>query len=580
MRVKGKKSFDPNGGHRELESEQNYRRITRLSATQEVQAGHNQDDFDLDSLIRYKGYMESNEWDRFNVAFRLVIPGQIFNICNPLVVADASQDLLKYQPEVQIDSHPNRDTDSWLTDSEDSYESSNSESEEEIALIDTNGPPVVDAFKRVRVGPMSPWIVIPVVISDVDGIIQTKDKETVEDTNSATVSLEIGDANDGRVEDSNAVSSKTPPNLVTKGPLRFNDADVRKQEKKRSQDSSLGSPLKKSRLKDSNLSTWYPGFDVGYGLGYISPSSLQCFSPPAPIIYNTSKRWKASSWSQKMLPKFSKDDLKASIEYLRYAAVFAGTLPSPAAQDQIKLYPQMEKYQKMLMNIMSIHKDLENVDIVKDKLSSRASKKVSPLIFSPEIRLDSLSAALKHERSLKKKTSTVEGDPSAASDVRWGTQFQAVLPPANAMLTEKQKTERENRLGGTRIIKAHIYDMIRDTKIDSKRMEVLDPQKVSKELSKKTESLLKTLGAETGKHLGLGTMGSITANKLTPHQQKMFGQGMTKHGRNFQKIREEFLPDVSCCTMAEYYYDVWKLKAVPAAKKWYQQKERKKTSQG
>jgi hypothetical protein len=147
------------------------------------------------------------------------------------------------------------------------------------------------------------------------------------------------------------------------------------------------------------------------------------------------------------------------------------------------------------------------------------------------------------------------------------------------MPNEKQKTEREKRLGGTRIIKAHTFDVMEHTKIDSKSMPQLDPQKAAKEIEKKTEYLLKALGAETGKHLGLGTMGSITANKLTPQQQKMFGQGMTKHGRNFQKIRDEFLPDVSCCTMAEYYYDVWKLKAVPAAKKWYQQKERNKTSQ-
>jgi len=520
--------------------------------------------------------MESNEWERVNVAFRLVIPGQIFNICNPLVLGETSEDLLKYQAEAQVT--PATAADSWTSDSEDLYELSSSESEEELALIETNGPPVVDAFKRVSVGRMSPWIVVPVVISDADSIIRAKVEESIEETDSATVSLEIEDANADRAEESNGVS-KCPLDHVIKGPIGLDNDNIRQQDKKRNQDSPLESAasLKKSKMGDSNLSTWYPGFEVGYGFGYISPSSLQCFSPPAPVIYNTSRRWKVGSWSQDMLPKFSKDDLKASIEYLRYAAVFAGTLPSPAVQDQIKLYPRMDKYQKMLMNILSIHKDYESVDMIKEKFSNRASNKVSPFIFSPEIRLDSLSAALKHERSLKKKTSIVEGDPSALSDVRWGAQFQAVLPPGpNAKPSHGEMTDREKHLRGTLVIKAHTFELTKDRKIDSEQKVKLDLHQLSKQISKKTDALLETLGHETGRQLGVGTMGSTTATKLTPQQQKMFGQGMTKHGRNFQKIREEFLPDISCCTMAEYYYDVWKLKAVPAAKRWYQQTDKEK----
>jgi len=217
-------------------------------------------------------------------------------------------------------------------------------------------------------------------------------------------------------------------------------------------------------------------------------------------------------------------------------------------------------------------KGLEGVVPRKTRRSKRQmdSTKLSPLIFCPRIRLVGAGSALKSpvQNLSRRSTAVVQGDPAAATDVRWGPSYQAVIPPYNRNNGDES---REDRLGGTLVLQSgSLTPPMKNFDLGSYKKLSRDEKQAK--ITESCDKMISAAGALVDL-LGLRTMGARVANTLTEDQQEAFGEGMKKHGRNFPMIQKEFLPNVSCCTMASYYYDVWKLRAVPAARRFYQERD-------
>jgi pyruvate-formate lyase len=70
-------------------------------------------------------------------------------------------------------------------------------------------------------------------------------------------------------------------------------------------------------------------------------------------------------------------------------------------------------------------------------------------------------------------------------------------------------------------------------------------------------------------------MGGAVIDLLSEEEQEGMYRGMHTHGRDFYKIATEMVPGKTAGQLASYYYDVWKLRLVPTAVRWYADKAAK-----
>lgn len=83
-----------------------------------------------------------------------------------------------------------------------------------------------------------------------------------------------------------------------------------------------------------------------------------------------------------------------------------------------------------------------------------------------------------------------------------------------------------------------------------------------------------TLGASSSA-LGLSSMGNRVRSTWNTEQERRFASGIALHGRAFDEIREEFLPEKTTADLVLYYYNIWKQRRTPAAEEWYCEKRQK-----
>ena len=431
---------------------------------------------------------------------------------------------------------------------------------------------VVDAFKGIRMKPMSSYVRPPVVVTTLDAL-QPLDEHGV---SSATMSLSTSEDNTN-VRSVEEVFSKTKDpmaslldrlaEVVHQISGKENQKAARRQKPKVVLSSDVSGPIK----------NWYKGFDTSQGMALIYPNVMQDFTHPHPLYEDEAPRWlMKAAWSDDMLPTFDSTDVcRGSIQYLKYAAVRAGRFYCPPIDVQKRIEEEYHKYEDTLDAIAYVRmksKELEGVAARKTRRSKRQmySTKLSPLIFCPRIRLDGTGRVpkLPVQSTSRRSTAVVQGDPAAATDVRWGPSFQAKIPPYSK---NSRDESREDRLGGTLVLQSgSLTPPVRNFDLESYKKLSRDEKQVK--ITEAGDQMINAAGALVDM-LGLRTMGAREANTLTEDQQEAFGNGMKKHGRNFPMIQKEFLPNVSCCAMASYYYDVWKLQAVPAAKRFYQERE-------
>ena len=74
-------------------------------------------------------------------------------------------------------------------------------------------------------------------------------------------------------------------------------------------------------------------------------------------------------------------------------------------------------------------------------------------------------------------------------------------------------------------------------------------------------------------NLGLNKVGSACAPSWSSHDVQSFERGLNECKRDFAQIAEDYLPQKGCHRVGDFYYNVWKTKAIPEAKAWYQRRD-------
>ncbi|KAK9818147.1 hypothetical protein WJX72_007802 [[Myrmecia] bisecta] len=72
--------------------------------------------------------------------------------------------------------------------------------------------------------------------------------------------------------------------------------------------------------------------------------------------------------------------------------------------------------------------------------------------------------------------------------------------------------------------------------------------------------------------LGLRHMGAADAGDWSEAEVAAFDAGMRAHERDFDAIHKEMLPSKPIARLVDFYYNVWKTKAVVQAQQWYQRR--------
>lgn len=432
---------------------------------------------------------------------------------------------------------------------------------------------VIDAFKRVS--PVARSYVVPIVVTSKEALHPLDDDETT----SATMSLHSEDDEETEQQSTKEeVADTTMLDALALAVEQVVSADAHEAKRRAKKPKVVV-----AQNKGSPISTWFSGYDVACGMAYIHATVKKDFVQPDPLYKDASERWRRVSWTPDMLPQFTiQDSLKGSIEYLKYAARRVGNLHDPPANVQRTVMDQFQEYESILSNISDMKQQRARNgkaagDVRRRRKGTKKPKIESPLIFSPQIDLNGLgspSQAIVHGM-LRRSTAVVEGDPAARTDVRWGSMYQVTIPPRKEDSSSVDE-ERERRLGGTLIAASGTIPPPKRQNINGS-MRITREERAEK-IMEESEKLVNAAGS-LADMLGLKKMGAHMVNALTREEQEAFGNGMTKYGRNFKRIKTEFLPHVSCRVMAAYYYDVWKLQLIPAAVKWYQERDEERARQ-
>lgn len=72
--------------------------------------------------------------------------------------------------------------------------------------------------------------------------------------------------------------------------------------------------------------------------------------------------------------------------------------------------------------------------------------------------------------------------------------------------------------------------------------------------------------------LGSARMGAKERQHWKPSEEDAFASGIAVHGRDFESLRDGYLPDRSVSDVVAYYYNVWKIRYNPAAQRWHAQR--------
>lgn len=343
---------------------------------------------------------------------------------------------------------------------------------------------------------------------------------------------------------------------------------------------------------------WHPGMVSICGITYINPSiaaaSLSQNSPPPVTIGNPIDRVTLMKPPKDFAPEFSAEDpVAGSVQYLKYLALSVGRLPPFAARAQHEWNVRQKVHRDRLERIARVRGDFPENTRQYLRRSSRAKGSMGELSNHPHSLLEAAQrqelalgpkAYSKEERdrnpcltsSVRIKVATF--DPADLTDVRLGVEYQAQPPPA-ARRPAFPRPEEARWVEGFIIHGERSQKYVQQASKDIYKEPA--PEKMTSEarqrlLDKKTMVLVNKLGQEAAASLGVGKMGLRMVSRLKEQEQEAFGKGMRSNDRDFYQISKSFLPDFQPRILAEYYYDVWKLRGTEAAKEWYKIRQAEK----
>jgi hypothetical protein len=341
-------------------------------------------------------------------------------------------------------------------------------------------------------------------------------------------------------------------------------------------------PAGPTRTGDGSLH-WHPGMVARNGITYIDAITAPAAAAPPPLLHSAPLRWVPIRLSNEDLPSFSAGDpTSASIQYLRYLAVSVGRLQQFPPRLQHGFNAEQRLYRERLGRAL-LARDGRNVEKQRPEGVRRSNRtRFAPDIFVPPMLTNdegNAAAGSSDGRLTGRPSQPHDGapamdggvgdpvadfDPADLTDVRLGIDYQAVLPTLRQR--PGQVPENEAKLGGRLALAAGTVLASHTLNCGESDMSL---KSRSEAIAKATADLASTLGTGAGAALGIGTMGASMAEQLSIEQQESLYQGMKQHDRDFFVVTRDFVPGVRPAQLAAYYYDVWKLRAVPAAQRWY-----------
>lgn len=331
---------------------------------------------------------------------------------------------------------------------------------------------------------------------------------------------------------------------------------------------------------------WHEGMHSMNGINYVDAIDAPNASPPPPVVTKTPARWSSLVLTEQDLPTFSSScGTLASIEYLRYLAVSVGRLPHYPPQLQHNFNIRQREYSERLARVFFVR---DGRDITRQPTVGgvRRSGRVRSArdFFMPTIVSNGQRSALNRRyqepmiASTKRNNLPAKGrnlqndiDPAELTDVRLGHDYQAELP---ARIPKTAKSlERSKQLEGTLILSAQSNASLPN--FDERETELWrewTTEERAEAIATASSRLTESLGESSSRALGLHEMGAKMAHNLSEEDQERLLEGMMEHGRDFYLLSKEYCKGVSPAHLVTYYYDVWKLRAVPAAKRWYTQR--------
>ena len=73
--------------------------------------------------------------------------------------------------------------------------------------------------------------------------------------------------------------------------------------------------------------------------------------------------------------------------------------------------------------------------------------------------------------------------------------------------------------------------------------------------------------------LGLDRMGQGSMKGWTPEDIALFERGLNENRRDFREIATTLLPHKGTLRVCSFYYNLWKSRAIPEARRWYRERD-------
>jgi hypothetical protein len=341
---------------------------------------------------------------------------------------------------------------------------------------------------------------------------------------------------------------------------------------------------------------WHPGMYSINGITLVEPNCTSPVPPPPPPLVqdSTPPRYRPMRITASDLPEFDQEDgARASVQYLRYIALCIGRSTSNLpGRLQYTFNSEQRVYRERLTRIL-LARDGRHADKVPAGGTRRSTRtRFAPDVFIPTTAEGGRNSAFGYRREGDPGLYSEYGEvgaggvmiqpfnPTELTDVRLGPMYQTELPQQRRRPSVPEKIE--SRWTENLILEAGKKVVVGKTKTGKRPETCLgeghtrsgcEDERHAEAIALSISQLATTVGPLVSEAFGLGTMGTDTAKNLTEEQQYQLYEGFKKHGRDFFKISRDFVSgDVAPRVLAAYYYDVWKLSAIPAAKRWFADK--------
>jgi len=343
-------------------------------------------------------------------------------------------------------------------------------------------------------------------------------------------------------------------------------------------------------------SEWHPGMHSINGITLVEPNGMGPVPPPPPplIQESTPPRYRPMRITASDLPEFDQEDgTRASIQFLRYIALCVGRIPTNLpGRLQYTFNSEQRIFRERLTRIL-LARDGRHADKVPAGGTRRSTRtRFAPDTFIPTTAEGGRNSAFGYHRENEPGQFSEYGevgaggvmiqpfDPTELTDVRLGPMYQTELPQQRRRPSVPEKSESrwtENLIleAGKNVVveeKARVERPQRSV-CEGQNRHSFEDERHAEAIALQVSRLAATVGPVVSEAFGLGTMGTDTAKNLTEEQQDQLYEGFKQHGRDFFKISRDFVSgNVAPRILAAYYYDVWKLNGIPAAKRWFADK--------